>query len=223
MLLFHHWCHVGGWSGGDLLMSTQLKMTFVPDGTGLIPIQLFCAGPMLVLGPLTVSNSIPFLMTRCVEWSLPTSLALQNAFSQRNTGIDSVYVDGVSITHCLPHSPSTQLCYWSCWRSSALDHDSICLCSLNSTNIVPTFVGNNYFCDTGTIMNDGQNTPYLDDPLWDGQGCRPSSAFCSLNSPPWFNAWLPNATTDSIEVRISADTHRSTEDLFLESLVIYIR
>jgi len=165
-------------------------MTFVPDGTGLIPIQLFCAGPMLVLGPLTVSNSIPFLMTRCVEWSLPTSLALQNAFSQRNTGIDSVYVDGVSITHCLPTAHQHSFAIGRA-EVTALDHDSICPCSLNSTNIVPTFVGNNYFCDTGTIINDGQNTPYLDDPLWDGQDCGSSSTCCSFNSPPWFNADCP--------------------------------
>ena len=111
---------MGGWGGGELLTSTQLKMAFVPqDWTGLIPIQLFCAGPMLVLGPLTVSSSIPFLMTRCVEWSLPTSLALQNAFSQRNAGIDSVYVDGVSITHGLP---TARQHIWSFAIGRAEDH-----------------------------------------------------------------------------------------------------
>jgi len=147
-----------------------------------------------------------------------------DAFNQHNTGIDNVYVDGVSITHGLP-TARQHIWSFAIGRAevTALDQDSICPCSLNSTNIVPTFVGNNYFCDTGTIINDGQNTLYLGDPLWDGQGCGPSSTCCSFNSPPWFNVRLPNATTDDIEVRIGADASRSTENLLLESLVIYIR
>jgi len=94
---------------------------------------------------------------------------------------------------------------------------------LNSTNTVPTFVGNNYFCDTGTISNNGQNDLYLDDPLWDGQGCGPASTCCSFNSPPWFNVRLPSATTDEIEVRIGTDAGQSTEDTPLEVLEIYVR
>ena len=40
------------------------------------------------------------------------------------------------------------------------------------------------------------------DPLWDGQGCGPTSSCCTFNSPPWFNVTLPFPTTDNIEVRI---------------------
>jgi len=96
---------------------------------------------------------------------------------------------------------------------------------MNSTNgaNIPTFVGNNYFCDTGNITYNGQNIFYPDDPLWDGQGCGPSSTCCSFNSPPWFNVQLPNATTDGIEVRIGASDARRHEDILLEFLVIYVR
>ena len=145
------------------------------------------------------------------------------AFSQRNTGINTAYVDGASITHGLP--PARQHIWsFAIGRAeiTALDSDSICPCSLNSTNSVPAFVGNNYFCDTGTIIYDG-NILYLDDPLWDGQGCGPSSNCCSFNSPPWFNVRLPNATTDDIEVRIGVDSSRSAKDTYIESIVIYVR
>ena len=145
-----------------------------------------------------------------------------DAFSQRNTGIDTPYVDGVSITH---GSPRQHIWSFAAGRAelTAVDFDSICPCSLNSTNTVPAFVGNNYFCDTGTIINNGQYVLYLDDPLWDGQGCGPSSTCCSFNSPPWFNVRLPNATTDDIEIRIGSDAARATEDTPLEFLTIYIQ
>ena len=142
-----------------------------------------------------------------------------------NRTIDNAYVDGVSITHGFPRQH-----IWSFAAGIAeitvLDSSSLCPCSLNSTNgpNVPTNVENNYFCDTGTITNNGLFTSYLDDPLWDGQGCGPSSSCCSFNSTPWFNVRLPNATTDGIEVRLGIDyASQSTEDILLELLVIYIR
>ena len=147
-----------------------------------------------------------------------------DAFSRRNLndGIDSAYVDGVSITHGSPRQHIWSFAAGSA-EITALDFDSLCPCSLNSTSTVPTFVGNNYFCDTGTISNNGQNDLYLDDPLWDGQGCGPASTCCSFNSPPWFNVRLPSATTDEIEVRIGTDAGQSTEDTPLEVLEIYVR
>ena len=138
-----------------------------------------------------------------------------NAFHHQNTDIDTVYVDGVSITHGLPRQ---HIWSFAAGRAeiTAVEFDSICPRSVNSTNgaNIPTFVGNNYFCVTGNITYNGQNILYLNDPLWDGQG---------FNSPLWFNARLPNATTDNIEVRIGASNFRRDEDILLEFLVIYVR
>ena len=147
-----------------------------------------------------------------------------DAFNGLN--MNNAYLDGVSITHGSPRQH-----IWNFAAGSAeiavLDSTSLCPCSLNSTNgpNVPTFVENNYFCDTGTITNSGQFTLYLDDPLWDGQGCGPSSSCCSFNSPPWFNVRLPSATTDGIEIRLGTDviSSQSTEDILLELLVICIQ
>ena len=129
-----------------------------------------------------------------------------DAFNGLNMNIDNAYLDGVSITL---RSPCQHI--WSFAAGSAkitvLDSNSLCPCSLNSTNgpNVPTFVENNYFCDTGTTTNSGLFTSYLDDPLWDRQGCEPSNSCCSFNSSPWFNVRLANATIDSIEVRLGTD------------------
>jgi len=146
------------------------------------------------------------------------------AFNHQNTDIDTLYVDGVSITH---GSPRQHIWSFAAGRAeiTAVEFDSICPCSMNSTNgaNIPTFVGNNYFCDTGTSPIMVKIFFYPDDPLWDGQGCGPSSTCCSFNSPPWFNVQLPNATTDGIEVRIGASDARRHEDILLEFLVIYVR
>ena len=78
---------------------------------------------------------------------------------------------------------------------------------------IPSFVGNNYFCDTG---NRGPNptafTTYPDDPLWDGEGCGPTSSCCQLNNPPWFCTTLPQPTTDDLEVRVCGVQSRTNED-----------
>ena len=153
-------------------------------------------------------------------------LGSTDAFRPRDVNINSgeFYVDGITITH---GSPRQHIWSFAAGRSeiTAVDFDRICPCSLNSTNgaNIPTFVGHNYFCDTGNITYNGQNVLYPDDPLWDGQGCRPSSTCCSFNSPPWFNVRLPNTTTDDIEVNIGARSVPNIADTPLELLVIYVR
>ena len=49
----------------------------------------------------------------------------------------------------------------------------------------PAFVGDDYFCDTGSEER-VQVTLYSDDPLWDEAGCGPLNTCCSINTPPWF-------------------------------------
>ena len=48
----------------------------------------------------------------------------------------------------------------------------------------PAFVGNDYFCDTGSSGTAMQRVFYGDDPLWDGAGCGPLNTCCSFNNPP---------------------------------------
>jgi hypothetical protein len=68
---------------------------------------------------------------------------------------------------------------------------------------IHSFVGNDYFCETG--VSSGQffsNTFYAADPLWDGQGCGPTSTCCTFNNPPWFCKQLPHPTNADLEVRL---------------------
>ena len=66
---------------------------------------------------------------------------------------------------------------------------------------VPSFVGNSYFCATGSRDSPG-NTVLYNNPLWDGVGYTGSNTCCQFNQPPWFCRTLPTATSDDLEVRI---------------------
>ena len=139
------------------------------------------------------------------------------------TTIDSYYVDGISLTHGSPRK--------HIWTFAAALHeynsdpDSVCPCT-NTRNsqhaTVPSFVGNDYFCNTGS-ENPFQYIFYGDDPLWDGKGCGEFNACCSWNTPPWFMKQLSSPTSDDIEMRLCADENRDNEDITVESLEIYVQ
>ena len=148
-------------------------------------------------------------------------LGPSNAFRGSSRSIDSVYTEGVSVTHGSPRQ--------HIWTFAAGADErpvwNICPCVSGSTNgnQIPSFVGQNYFCEAGLIRySDGINGPFFSnsDPLWDGQGCGPTSNCCSLNSPPWFNVTLPSPTTDGIEVRLCGETAMDTP---LQLIELYVK
>ena len=90
--------------------------------------------------------------------------------------------------------------------------------------IIPSFVGTDYFCDSGTHTGARAGIYYDSDPLWDGQGCESPSTCCSFNSPPWFYKELPQPARDNIELRICADQEAFVdEDSPVELIELYIQ
>ncbi len=70
-------------------------------------------------------------------------------------------------------------------------------------------INNDYFCDTvNTGPYNYSDQYYLDDILWDGEGCGPTSTCCSLHSPPWFCKSLPQPTSDDLEIRLCGVDHK---------------
>ena len=93
-------------------------------------------------------------------------------------------------------------------------------------SVVPSFVGNDYFCESGNPSSRKSNMIFANDPLWDGQGCGAASC-CELSyppgvTPPWFCKQLPQNTTDDIEVRLCGDNLNIVEDAPVELIEIYI-
>ena len=137
--------------------------------------------------------------------------------------IDQPYVDGVSLTH---GSVGSRQHIWS--FASALGEEGpfrtwwLCACS-NSNNWPhsTSFVGKDYFCDSGNHLKVIPLMFHSNDPLWDGQGCGSNSTCCQLNNPPWFCKTLPESTTDDLEVRIC--NSGNSDDTPVQLLELYVQ
>ena len=145
-----------------------------------------------------------------------------DAFRTSSQSIDSYYLDGVSLTYGSPRQH-----IWS--FAGGFDEGSTtvaCPCVTGSTNgnYIPLFVGQNYFCESGiTRYSSGYAFWPNGDPLWDGQGCGPTSSCCTFNSPPWFNVQLPSPTTDDIEVRICGNQAIGDEDTPIQLMGLFVK
>lgn len=135
-------------------------------------------------------------------------------------GIDSNYVDGLSITHGTPRKHIWT--YINGYREDLLWGNS-CPCNTGSTKYVPSFVGNNYHCESALSNVHWSSTIYPDDKLWDGKQCDYYESGCCNNNAPWFSKLLTESTTDQIEVRVCDDEIAQNERTPLEMLEIYVR
>ena len=140
--------------------------------------------------------------------------------------INERYVDGASLTYGNPRQH-----IWT--FANALDeyphiYVSKCPCTNvtdQHTSRAPSFVGDDYFCETGVPPGQQYSTRtfYADDPLWDGGGCGPTSTCCTFNNPPWFCKQLPQPTSADLEVRLCSRSEVSVENTPVELIEIYVK
>ena len=158
-----------------------------------------------------------------------TDAFLNSVFHGRNT-TDSVYLDGVSLTN---GPAGSRQHIWS-FASALYEQDPNYITRLNCacTNTqynwpyqLPSFIGNDYFCDTGNAgPGFDLRAYYSSDPLWDGEGCGSNSTCCQLNNPPWFQRALPQATSEDIELRLChGESSLDNEDTIIFLIEIYVR
>ena len=153
-------------------------------------------------------------------------ISTPDAFGRVGSTINTYYIDGVSVTYGSPRQH-----IWS--FIGGLDEGiyknfgAVCPCVTRSTSgsRIPSFVGQNYFCEAGIIQwNETFGVFYPNgDPLWDGQGCGPTSSCCTFHSPPWFNVQLSSPTTDDIEVRICGNEGIANEDTPIQLMELYVK
>ena len=129
--------------------------------------------------------------------------------------------DGIHITHGEQHHH-----IWSyvaaVTENRSRQKQSNCPCSTEAGRSSRSFVGDNYYCESGNPTDTWQHQLYSNDPLWDGQQCE-GTCCNGTNSPPWFNVQLPAPTTDMIEVSICCDQSTNDEDTPIALLEIYVQ
>ena len=150
------------------------------------------------------------------------------AFDLDSRDIDSYYVDGISLTHGASGSRQQ---FWT-FAAGASEVTTIypnfgCPCDTAPPSVVPAFVGNDYFCESG-LHSEWDNSQHVgvlfpNDVLWDGQNCTSNSTCCQFNNPPWFTKNLTNATTDDIELRICTNSQITFDDVPIEFMELYVQ
>ncbi len=194
----------GGITGGWMRV-TELDMTdsvpVVSDST-LIPIYVHVQGIQILEDVTLLTNNFEFLRVcgkiKAYQFGHP------DAFRNDVSNINGNYVDGVSLTHGRPRQ---HIWTFAAARDESEIHPrSNCPCTNTCVGRratpPPAFVGNDYFCDTGSSYDYANAIFYSGDPLWDGAGCGLNNACCFFNNPPWFYKQLPQPTTDDIEMRV---------------------
>ena len=160
-----------------------------------------------------------------IAYQVGTTDSFKRRISNPPQTLEDDYVDGVSLTHGHPrHHLWTFIAGFE--EEGTHFSSSTCPCTTNADTIPPPqFVGNNYFCESGTrnIRYSSPPRVFSADPLWDGHGCIPSNPCCSFNNPPWFYKQLAQPTTDDLEMRVCRDEAASNEDIAIESVEIYVQ
>jgi hypothetical protein len=149
--------------------------------------------------------------------------AFRPYFRYRERTLEDPYVDGVSLTH--GQAPRTHVWTFATAADETEYDDEACPCTRTDRNYegaVPPFIGDDYFCDTGSSRLSPSARYYLDDPLWDGAGCGATSACCQWQNPPWFCKHLPEPTRNTLEFRVCSDSSTDHERLLLELIEVYI-
>ncbi len=133
-------------------------------------------------------------------------------FIRYHSSIESNYMSGVSLTHGPPGNRRHIWSFVAARSDNEIDthytnYNCPCSSYIQWPHLTPSYVGNDYFCDSKRehVYNKTSNKwvrPKDDsDLLWDGHGCGQHSTCCLFNNPPYFCKNLNYSTTDNIEMR----------------------
>ena len=144
-----------------------------------------------------------------------------DAFNQARS-INGPYVDGISITH---GKPRKHIWTYAIGRSDQSNIEyANCPCSAFPGRSPPSFVHENYYCESGTVFA-GQGY-FTDDPVWDGKGCSDDNNCCSDLGMPWFYRHIPLSISDDIETRICRDDNiilSNDKDVLIKKLQLHVQ
>ena len=138
--------------------------------------------------------------------------------------MDDVYVNGISVTYGA--HPRRHIWTFAAGVSEGLMNSyyplADCPCVHTHAYPSPSFIGNDFYCESGNPDWIWTDMLYSDDPLWDGEKCE--GLCCSGGkSPPWFSVALSSFTTDDIEVRVCGDQSVSDEDNPVALMELYVQ
>ena len=158
-------------------------------------------------------------MIEAYQWNSPDAFGASSSQT-----IDGPYMDGISITQGSPRQH-----IWS-YVVGVYENvgcaDCRCPCSSGGSGDArpPSFIGGDYYCDTGNSAKTHTQVIYSDR-LWDSSGvsCVSGSTCCDNPDQPWFRKKLTTPSTDNIELRWCANEPRSNEFTATRQVELFIK
>ena len=139
-------------------------------------------------------------------------------FYYRRT-IDQDYVSGLSITYS--SNPRQHIWTYASGSGERRNNQYNCPCSVYGGHRSLSFVGNNYYCESGSVYTPNSASYYFNDTLWDGEGCVDNC--CDNTLQPWFHRLLNQATQDDIEARICTHGEFAARSTLIDQLELFIQ
>ena len=141
--------------------------------------------------------------------------------------LNEAYVDGLSITHGNGEQRHHIWTYAVGWGE--FPHRWGCPCNSDRAAQPPSYINDNYYCDSGSVEVPVTWVFFLRDPLW-GLGCQEftttkfNKTCCSNEHQPWFYRNLGNSTADDIEARICMSRNSFEKGgVLIDELELYIQ
>ena len=135
------------------------------------------------------------------------------------TSSDEYYLSGLSITYS--NNPRHHIWSFVSGHSERSSNYGNCPCASFAITTSPSFVANNYYCESATLYSE-YNTYFFNDTLWDGAGCIGGTC-CDDTTQPWFYRQLNQTTQDDIEARICSYGPFSMRSPLIDQLELYIQ
>ncbi len=154
-------------------------------------------------------------------YQLGTPEAFSRSIVISSLTLESQYLDGISFTH---GAPSERVHIWSFPAGVTITRNDRfgCPCVSGSTVSSPSFVGDDYYCDS-VATGIASGTFYTNGQLWDGVCPNMELAPCCANmNSPWFIKTLAESTSDDIEMRMCTDESNVSEGTPLDLIELYI-
>ena len=140
--------------------------------------------------------------------------------------LTSHYLSGVSFQR-FDASSSTKVRkhVWSyaCGITEVGTSSASCPCNKDAIKFIPGYVGNNYYCESGTSTNPGKNDFFPQDPLWDGKGFNNIEVPCRKDMMPYFKRTYDSAITDHITVSLCRPSGTKIRDIYLEGYGVFVK
>ena len=159
---------------------------------------------------------------RGYQWASPNAFYYTTIYSSAK--IEDNYVDGVVLANQVNNTRSHIWTFAAAIDEVGRNKAFSCQCSNVNVKIdnfkTPPFVGDDYFCETGSRNHFQYGVLYTNDPLWDGKGCGEVSTCCDKGE--WFCKDVPKTSSD-IELRLCGNEPRFNEDTPLELIELYVQ